>query len=293
MKIMSMTGYGKGVSEKDGLRVIVELKAVNHRFLDVSLKLPKGFNFAEDLLRKALKDNFTRGHIDVYVNYEDHRENKADVQVDFALARRYYDAAARVAELCGCANNVGSAELLRMPEVVNGAQEEADEKLIAELTQNACSEAAAALKKMRASEGASLAVDLVAKVGEIEEIVEKIAAFAPSMVVKHREKVSARMAELLGETPVDETKLLNEIAFYSDKVCVDEEITRLRTHTAHFGEIVKEGGAIGKQLDFIVQEMNRESNTIGSKCCDVGVANLVVALKGTIEKIREQIQNVE
>lgn len=288
-----MTGYGKGVSERGGLRVTVELKAVNHRFLDLSIKLPKGFTFAEDLLRKSIKANFVRGHIDVYVNYEDNREDKAEVQIDYALARRYYEAAERMAELCGCSNNTGTAELLRMPEVVAAKQEERDEETICNLLEQACSEACRNLDAMRASEGALLERDLSEKTALIRALADQVEECAPAMVARHREKVAARMEEILATVPVDEARMLNEIAFYGDKVCVDEEVTRLRTHTEHFAEVVRKGGAVGKQLDFLIQEMNRESNTIGSKCCDIEVANLVLELKGTVEKIREQIQNVE
>lgn len=293
MTVYSMTGYGKGISEKDGLKVTVELKSVNHRFLDLNIKLPKVFSFAEDILRKTLQTKIGRGHIDVYVNYEDNRQDKCSLKVYYDLAKQYVDAAKQLSDKFGVTNNLFANEILRIPDVVTQVSNEEDEGVLTDLLTNACLQAADNLNKMRAAEGGALIKDLLAKVQGIKDALPEIQRLSPVTLDEYRQKLSERIKEYLKDVPVDEVRLINEVAFYSDKFCTDEEITRLYTHTAHFESIVKEGGAIGKKLDFIVQEMNRESNTIGSKCNNADITNCVVFLKSEIEKIREQIQNLE
>lgn len=293
MIVKSMTGYGKGVYEDGQIKLTVELKVVNHRFLDIGIKAPKQFNFAEDALRKTIKNGLVRGHVDVYVNYEDNREIKSEVSADYALAEQYYNLSKGVAERVGLANNVGVYELLKMPDVVSVKVADIDEEELLKALTAACGQAIENLDKMRVKEGEAMKADVLAKTQEVEKLVSEIAKLAPGMTAVHREKVRERVQEYLAGVAIDEEKFINEMAFYADKVAVDEELTRLKSHISHLRAIVEKGGAIGKQLDFVVQEMNREANTTGSKCCDINVANLVVALKSEIEKIREQIQNIE
>lgn len=293
MIVKSMTGYGKGVYEDGQIKLTVELKVVNHRFLDIGIKAPKQFNFAEDALRKTIKNGLVRGHVDVYVNYEDNREIKSEVSADYALAEQYYNLSKGVAERIGLANNVGVYELLKMPDVVSVKVADIDEEELLKALTAACGQAIENLDKMRIKEGEAMKADVLAKTQTVEKLVSEIAKLAPGMTAVHREKVRERVQEYLAGVAIDEEKFINEMAFYVDKVAVDEELTRLKSHISHLRAIVEKGGAIGKQLDFVVQEMNREANTTGSKCCDVNVANLVVALKSEIEKIREQIQNIE
>ncbi len=293
MIVKSMTGYGKGVYEDGQVRLSVELKVVNHRFLDIAIKSPKQFNFAEDALRKTIKGGLVRGHVDVYVNFEDNREVKNEVSADYALANQYYELSKGIAEKTGLENNVGVYELLKMPDVVTIKVADIEEEELLKALQSACLQAIENLDKMRIKEGEAMKADVLAKTTEVEKLVEQIAVLAPGMTAVHREKVRERVQEYLAGVSIDEEKFVNEMAFYADKVAVDEELTRLASHIAHLRSIVEKGGAIGKQLDFVVQEMNREANTTGSKCCDINVANLVVALKSEIEKIREQIQNIE
>lgn len=293
MIVKSMTGYGKGIFEDGQIRLTVELKVVNHRFLDIGIKAPKQFNFAEDALRKALKSGMVRGHVDVYVNFEDNRDVKSEVECDYALAAKYHELAAGIAEKTGLENNVGVYELLKMPDVVTVKVADIDEEELMKALLAACAQALENLDRMRVKEGEAMKADVLEKTAEVEKIVGEIEKLAPGMTAVHREKVRERVQEYLGGVAVDEEKFINEMAFYADKVAVDEELTRLRSHISHLRAIVEKGGAIGKQLDFVVQEMNREANTTGSKCCDINVANLVVALKSEIEKIREQIQNIE
>lgn len=293
MIVKSMTGYGKGVYEDGQIKLTVELKVVNHRFLDIGIKAPKQFNFAEDALRKAIKSGLVRGHVDVYVNYEDNREIKNEVTADYALAAQYYELSQNIASKIGLSNNVGVYELLKMPDVVTIKVGDMDEEELLKALNGACVQAIENLDKMRIKEGEAMKADVLAKTAEVEKLVSEIEKLAPDMTAVHREKVRERVQEYLAGVSVDEEKFINEMAFYADKVAVDEELTRLKSHISHLRSIVEKGGAIGKQLDFVVQEMNREANTTGSKCCDINVANLVVALKSEIEKMREQIQNIE
>lgn len=293
MIVKSMTGYGKGVYEDGQIKLTVELKVVNHRFLDIGIKAPKQFNFAEDALRKTIKSGLVRGHVDVYVNYEDNREKKNEVTADYALAAQYYELSQNIASKIGLSNNVGVYELLKMPDVVTIKVGDMDEEELLKALNGACVQAIENLDKMRIKEGEAMKADVLAKTAEVEKLVSEIEKLAPDMTAVHREKVRERVQEYLAGVSVDEEKFINEMAFYADKVAVDEELTRLKSHISHLRSIVEKGGAIGKQLDFVVQEMNREANTTGSKCCDINVANLVVALKSEIEKMREQIQNIE
>lgn len=293
MTVKSMTGYGKGVYEDGQLKLTVELKVVNHRFLDVVIKAPKQFNFAEDALRKAIKGGLVRGHVDVYVNFEDNREVRSEIGCDYELAERYAAMSREIAARTGVVDNLGTSELLKMPDVVTVKVADIDEEELLKAMLSACGQAIENLDAMRLREGEAMKADVLAKTAEVEKIVGEIEKLAPDMTAVHREKVRERVQEYLAGVAVDEEKFVNEMAFYADKVAVDEELTRLKSHISHLRSIVDKGGAIGKQLDFVVQEMNREANTTGSKCCDINVANLVVALKSEIEKIREQIQNIE
>lgn len=290
--IYSMTGYGKGISEQDGLKVTVELKSVNHRFLDLNIKLPKVFIFAEDILRKTIQGAISRGHIDVYVNYEDIRESKKTLSIDYDLARQYVDAAKELQDRGIAQNNFLAAEVLRMPDVVTQVAKEEDEEILADLLKSACLNAIEAITIMKLREGSMLVKDLRVKVANIKDTIPKIQELAPKTLAEYRAKLEERVKEYLKEAPIDEVKLINEIAFYSDKFCTDEEVTRLYTHIDHFIAVLDEGGAVGKKLDFIVQEMNRETNTIGSKCNNAQITECVVFMKSEIEKIREQIQNL-
>ena len=292
MTIYSMTGYGKGIAEKDGLKITVELKSVNHRFLDLNIKLPKLLAFAEDGLRKTMQSNIARGHVDVYVNFEDVRKDKCKIAVDFDLAEQYVLIAKQIQEKFGVENNLHVNEILRISDVVTQVADETDEEELSALIKEACLQAIENINAMRAVEGEALIKDLMSKLDGIKNVLPKIQELAPIAIDEYRTKLRERVEEYLKETPIDEVKLINEIAFYGDKICTDEEITRLYTHISHFESIVKEGGPIGKKLDFIVQEMNRESNTIGSKCNYAAITEYVVYLKSEIEKIREQIQNL-
>ena len=287
----SMTGYGKGVAESAGRKVGVEIKSVNHRFLDMNIKLPRTLGFAEDIIRSEVKGAITRGHLDIYVNYE--RESGGKISMDEQLARDYCTMAAKAAMKFSITNDLSVSALFRMPEVVVVKEEDEDEEAVGKLVEQAVREALNGLSVMRAKEGEMLMRDFAEKLANISAFVDEVEKLAPVTVEEHKNRMRERITEMLGDVAFDEARLMNEAAFFADKVAVDEEIARLRSHIAHFGDICRAGGALGKKLDFIVQEMNRETNTIGSKCSDSKIAQCVIRAKCEIEKVREQVQNVE
>ena len=287
----SMTGYGKGVAESAGRKVGVEIKSVNHRFLDMNIKLPRTLGFAEDIIRSEVKGAVTRGHLDIYVNYE--RESGGKISMDEQLARDYCTMAAKAAMKFSIANDLSVSTLFRMPEVVVVKEEDEDEEAVGKLVEQAVREALNGLSVMRAKEGEMLMRDFSEKLANISAFVDEVEKIAPVTVEEHKNRMRERITEMLGDVAFDEARLMNEAAFFADKVAVDEEIARLRSHIAHFKDICAAGGALGKKLDFIVQEMNRETNTIGSKCSDSKIAQCVISAKCEIEKVREQVQNVE
>ena len=287
----SMTGYGKGVAESAGRKVGVEIKSVNHRFLDMNIKLPRTLGFAEDIIRSEVKGAVTRGHLDIYVNYE--RESGGKISMDEQLARDYCTMAAKAAMKFSITNDLSVSALFRMPEVVVVKEEDEDEEAVGKLVEQAVREALSGLSVMRAKEGEMLMRDFSEKLANISAFVDEVEKLAPVTVEEHKNRMRERITEMLGDVAFDEARLMNEAAFFADKVAVDEEIARLRSHIAHFKDICAAGGALGKKLDFIVQEMNRETNTIGSKCSDSKIAQCVISAKCEIEKVREQVQNVE
>ena len=287
----SMTGYGKGVAESAGRKVGVEIKSVNHRFLDMNIKLPRTLGFAEDIIRSEVKGAVTRGHLDIYVNYE--RESGGKISMDEQLARDYCTMAAKAAMKFSITNDLSVSALFRMPEVVVVKEEDDDEEAVGKLVEQAVREALNGLSVMRAKEGEMLMRDFSEKLANISAFVDEVEKLAPVTVEEHKNRMRERITEMLGDVAFDEARLMNEAAFFADKVAVDEEIARLRSHIAHFRDICAAGGALGKKLDFIVQEMNRETNTIGSKCSDSKIAQCVISAKCEIEKVREQVQNVE
>lgn len=287
----SMTGYGKGVAESAGRKVGVEIKSVNHRFLDMNIKLPRTLGFAEDIIRSEVKGAVTRGHLDIYVNYE--RESGGKISMDEQLARDYCTMAAKAAMKFSITNDLSVSALFRMPEVVVVKEEDEDEEAVGKLVEQAVREALNGLSVMRAKEGEMLMRDFSEKLANISAFVDEVEKLAPVTVEEHKSRMRERITEMLGDVAFDEARLMNEAAFFADKVAVDEEIARLRSHIAHFKDICAAGGALGKKLDFIVQEMNRETNTIGSKCSDSKIAQCVISAKCEIEKVREQVQNVE
>lgn len=286
-----MTGYGKGVAEKDGRKITIEIKTVNHRFSDFTFKLPRNFQFADGVLRSLLGAKIKRGHADVYLTYEDSRV-VSTIALNVQLAENYKQIAAEMEEL-GYTNDITAESLIRIPDMVKTTALEDDEELMKELVVEATEIALDNLLKMRKAEGERLVADIKVKLNDIAEAVEEISARAPVVATEYREKLTARVKEALEATDIDEGRIALEVALFIDRANIDEEITRLRGHLAHYQDILAEGGTVGKKLDFLTQETNRETNTIGSKCNDMYITKRVLFLKNQIEMIREQIQNIE
>lgn len=289
--MFSMTGYGKGIAEKDGLKVTVEFKSVNHRFLDIAFKLPRCYQFAEKIIREALTAEVSRGHVDVFMNVEDGRDSGRLV-LNEKLAADYKKIAAKLVSL-GFADDVTASVILRVPDMVESMEPDEGDDVLNGVVFEAALYAAKALGEMRLAEGKRLEKDLLDKVATMKKLLDEIALRAPEVVKEHRVKLRERVTEAFEDVQIDENRLLGEIAVYADRVAIDEEITRLNSHIENYREIVAASGAKGKKLDFLTQEAGREVNTIGSKCNDLYITKRVLELKNVVETIREQIQNVE
>lgn len=290
----SMTGYGKSTVQRDGRELTVELKSVNHRFLDISTKMPRVFLALETEIRNILSSKISRGHIDVFVNYRLTEGKNSVVSVDVPLAAEYVAAATKLRrEFPELHDDFTVTALMRCSDVLNTEQAEEDESVLFEMLTQALNEAADNLNIMRETEGNKLKNDLLAKLTTVDALLDKVKTIAPTVTEIYREKLAARVQAALQDVSLDESKLANEVCFFSDKCCIDEEITRLTTHIAHARDILSSDEPVGRKLDFLVQEFNRETNTICSKSAEVGLTNIALEMKNEIEKIREQIQNLE
>ena len=289
----SMTGYGKGTASSAGLTVTAEIKTVNHKFFDWNMKMPKGFLFVEDDAKKAVAGAVSRGHVDLYLTVEKQTAEAGEYRADAALARMYVDSARQLSETLGVPFDITASSLMKNPDIVTLSETEIDDETVRKVTLEAVSEAVSALVAMREREGAALAADLSEKLASIEASLEEVKKEAPRAVAEYRRKLRARIDEALGQLPLDEARLATEVALFADKCAIDEEISRLGAHIAAMRALISSQGQVGRKLDFLVQEMNRETNTIGSKANDLAITERVLAMKNDIEKIREQAQNAE
>lgn len=286
-----MTGYGRSEYSAEGINLIVELKTVNNRNFDFNAKMPRAFISLEEDIRKVVASFVLRGRIDLFVNFVDRRENKNPIQVDLSKAKEYYEALKLISTEFDLPFDVTSTFILKSPEViVDDVKNNAEElkEAILQTIKQACEK----LNEMRLIEGEKLINDLLSRMETISELREKIKERAPLVAIEHKKKLTDRITEALKDIKIDEVKLLNEVAFYTDKVNIDEELTRLGSHISQFRSIIKTAGS-GKKLDFLMQEFNREANTICSKSNDIEVTNYGLLLKNEIEKVREQVQNLE
>ena len=289
----SMTGYGKGTASSAGLTVTAEIKTVNHKFFDWNMKMPKGFLFVEDDAKKAVAGAVSRGHVDLYLTVEKQTAEAGEYRADAALARMYVDSARQLSETLGVPFDITASSLMKNPDIVTLSETEIDDETVRKVTLEAVSGAVSALVAMREREGAALAADLSEKLASIEASLEEVKKEAPRAVAEYRRKLRARIDEALGQLPLDEARLATEVALFADKCAIDEEISRLGAHIAAMRALIASQGQVGRKLDFLVQEMNRETNTIGSKANDLAITERVLAMKNDIEKIREQAQNAE
>lgn len=289
----SMTGYGKGVSKRDGKTITIEIKTVNHRFLDCNIKLPRNFLFVEDRVKKAVSSAISRGHVDLYLTYEQSSTDEGAYTVDLELANNYLTAVRQLENGTGLANDVTLSTLLRVGDIVTRQQSVEDEDLLAEMSLEAASEALVNLKVMREKEGQSQKADIASKLDTIEACLDRIKEFAPKVVEDYRALLNARIAEVVEPSLVDKQRLATEVALYADHCAIDEEITRLSTHISNMRSLLEATEPVGRKMDFLVQEFNRETNTIGSKANDMRITKEVLAIKNEIEKMREQAANIE
>lgn len=291
--MLSMTGYGKGEYSEGGIELTCEIKTVNNRYLDVSIKAPRIFAAYEDVVRNTVRKKLTRGHADVFVSLKDKRERPTALTADMALAASYVAAAKAMKEAFPeLTDDVTLTSVLRYPDVLK--QEDSvslDEELTNALL-TALNMALDKLNEMRAVEGEKLKTDMLSRMQAIEELVGEVSVRAPKLQEEYREKLKNKVQEYLANVPVDESRLLSEVAVFADRTNIDEELTRLRSHIEQFRSICEEG-VVGRKLDFLVQEFNREANTTCSKSNDVAITRIGLALKNEIEKIREQVQNLE
>lgn len=291
--IKSMTGYGKSEQTIDSLNVTVEIKSVNHRYFEFSARVPREYGFLEEKLKKYCNSLITRGKVECYVSVEDLEEREMEVNVNETLAAGYVKALKELSERFGLKDDISAVTLSRYPDVITIHKASEDEERIWNAVKTVAETAVSKFIEMRETEGSKLRGDILSRADYIIECVEFIEGRSPETVREYNEKLKQRMKELLGDAAVDEQRLLNEAAIYADKIAVDEETVRLRSHISQLREFMNSSEAIGRKLDFLVQEINREANTIGSKAQDVDIAKKVIAIKAEVEKIREQVQNIE
>ncbi|MBO5745831.1 MAG: YicC family protein [Clostridia bacterium] len=291
--VRSMTGYGRGEANNEQLSVTVELKSVNHRFFEASVRSPRQFAFLEDKLKSYVQSRVARGKIDIMVSCDFGALASDKIEVNEVYAEEYISALKSLAEKFDIVDDISVSSVARNQDVFCITKQSLDEEAVWLLVSSAAEIAVDNFIKEREAEGQRLADDVISRTQTILGYVEKVEERSPQTVKEYRERIEKKMRDLLGDTTVDEQRLITETAIFADRVAVNEETVRLRSHIAHFSEMCEAGGVIGKKLDFTVQEMNRETNTIGSKCQDIELSHIVVEIKSEIEKIREQIQNIE
>ena len=291
--VKSMTGYGRAEDTLNGCTITVELRSVNNRYLDCNVRMPRLYLFAEETIKGRVQNTISRGKVDVFVTLDMTGGEQVQVSVNQPLADGYYAALTQLAERYGLSKDISVSLLSRFPDVLLAEKAEED---VEQRAQDICSvldRALADFDQMRTREGARLEADVLSRAGRIEELVGLVEERSPQTVAEYRAKLEARMNEVLANTQLDPARILTEAAIFADKVAVDEETVRLRSHIGQLRHMLEQGGATGRKLDFLIQEFNREANTIGSKCSDIDIARHVVDIKAEIEKIREQVQNIE
>lgn len=291
--IRSMTGFGRCEVSEAERKFTVEMKGVNHRYLDVNMRMPKKLNFFETAIRNRLKEYVQRGKIDIFITYEDLSEEQVSLKYNHALAAEYLKYFKQMQTEFGINSEVNAYSLSRCPEVLTMEEQVVDEEELWNGLQKALDGACGQFVETRTKEGEQLKKDIVGKLDGMLETVELIEERSPQIVAEYREKLETKVRELLTDSQIDENRMASEIVLFADKICTDEEVVRLKSHIKHMKDSFESGEGIGRKLDFIAQEMNREANTILSKANDLTVSNYAITLKTEIEKVREQIQNIE
>ena len=291
--IKSMTGFGRSEIVKGNRKISVEIKSVNHRYLEAGIKMPKKLNVFESRMRDLLKKYATRGKIDIFINYEDDSESQVNLKFNQNIADEYMAIFNNMSEKYNLKNDMTVGGLARFPEVITMDEVQEDEEELWHFIEEAMKAALEQFVNTRILEGENLKKDLLGKLDHMEELVAFVEKRSPEIMKEYRSKLESKVKELLGDTTIDESRIATEVIIYADKICVDEETVRLRSHIEHARKCLNEEGGIGRKLDFIAQEMNREANTTLSKANDIEISNAAIDLKTEIEKVREQIQNIE
>ena len=291
--IKSMTGYGRAVETVNGREFTVELRSVNNRYLDCTVKLPRILNYAEEAVKQVVKASISRGKVDVFISVKSENGSEVQVSLNKAVLESYLTAMRQMVTEYGVRDDIGAVSLSRMPEVFTVDKPDVDEEQLQADLMSVVKKALEGYDTMRSVEGAALDADLRSRGQTILELVSQVEQGNGQTVIDYRTRLENKMKEVLANTAIDESRILTEAAIFADKVAVDEETVRLRSHLQQMNTMLDGGGAVGRKLDFLLQEMNREANTIGSKCSDVRLARIVVDIKAELEKIREQTQNIE
>ena len=291
--IKSMTGYGRAREMRNKRDITVEVRSVNNRYLDCTVKMPRMYAFAEDAVKGCVQKAISRGKVDVFISVDASAADVAKVSVNRELAASYLAALQELAEVCGTESRVSPEQLSRFPDVLTVTKEDEDLETVSADLCAVLEQALAAYNAMRAVEGEKLAADIAGRLDHIEELTGEVERRSPETVNEYRQKLTARMQEVLQSTTIDQQRILTEAAIYADKIAVDEETVRLRSHVAQLRTMLQAEEPIGRKMDYLIQEVNRESNTVASKCNDVAIAQVAVNLKAEVEKIREQVQNIE
>lgn len=291
--IRSMTGYGRGESETEGKSFNVEIRSVNHRFCEVVVRLPKYYVALEDRIRKQIQERAARGRLDVFVTVENHGQGTKSIRVDKDLAIAYYSALEELRETIGIEGKPAVIEIARLPEVISLEEVQDDLEQLWPVLSQAVEQAVSQLVEMRTTEGRRLSDDLHKRLARLEEYTESIAARAPSLVAEYRDKLQVRLKELAPDVEIEESRIAAELAVFADRCSITEELVRLRSHFQEMRNTMGTDESVGRKLDFLVQELNREFNTIGSKSNDLNISSVVIKAKSEVEKIREQVQNIE
>lgn len=291
--IKSMTGFGRSEIVKGNRKISVEIKSVNHRYLEAGIKMPKKLNVFESRMRDLLKKYATRGKIDIFINYEDDSESQVNLKFNQNIADEYMAIFNNMSEKYNLKNDMTVGGLARFPEVITMDEVQEDEEELWHFIEEAMKAALEQFVNTRILEGENLKKDLLGKLDHMEELVAFVEKRSPEIMKEYRSKLESKVKELLGDTTIDESRIATEVIIYADKICADEETVRLRSHIEHARKCLNEDGGIGRKMDFIAQEMNREANTTLSKANDIEISNAAIDLKTEIEKVREQIQNIE
>lgn len=291
--IKSMTGYGRGEHEAEGRKFSVEIKAVNHRYNDISIRLPRSMNYLEDKIRKTLTKKIMRGKTDVFITFESFSEDDVNIKINEPLAKAYCEKLEYLKLNYGLTGDNTLDLVVKFPDIITVEKVQEDEDTIWNALLPALDDALNSFISMREIEGEALKKDILKKADVIENYVAEIKERAPLVAEDYRQRLTDRLNELLADTSIDEQRILTEVTIFADRACIDEEITRLTSHISQLRSIFAKDEPIGRKLDFLVQEMNREANTIASKSNDIKITQITVELKSEIEKIREQIQNIE